>query len=136
MNNIDPSLGGYDFNWSSCCFEHLRSLEHGLQFVINAVEKTLKVGGIAVHTTKYNASANDATLTEGVTVIYRRRDMEDLVRRLRERGHEVQPFIIGPPSHALDYHVDVPPYSHDIHLKLLLATYVTTSVGIVVRRGI
>ncbi len=135
MNHIDPTLVDFDFNWSSCCFEHLGSLEHGLQFVLNAVEKTLRIGGVAVHTTEFNASSNDATVTDGDTVIYRLRDMQELVARLRERGHEVQPFVIGPTAHALDYHVDVPPYAHDIHLKLLLAGYVTTSVGVVVRRG-
>jgi hypothetical protein len=135
MNRIDAAFADYDFNWSSWCFEHLGSLEHGLQFVINAVEKTLKVGGVAVHTTEFNASSNDATVSEGETVIYRRRDMEELVARLRDRGHEVRPFVIGPTAHALDYHVDVPPYAHDIHLKLLLAGYVSTSVGLVVRRG-
>ena len=135
MNDIDPALQDYDFNWSSCCFEHLGSLEAGMQFVVNAVEKTLKVGGIAVHTTEFNASSNDATVESGDTVIYRRRDMEQLVTRLRERGHRVEPFVIGPTAHQLDYHVDVPPYAHDVHLKLLLAGYVTTSVGIAVQRG-
>lgn len=106
-----------------------------MQFVVNAVEKTLRVGGIAVHTTEFNASSNDPTVAEGGTVIYRLRDIEELVARLRDRGHEVQPFVIGPTAHALDYHVDVPPYQHDIHLKLLLTGYVTTSVGLVVRRG-
>lgn len=135
MNNIDPALTGYDFNWSSCCFEHLGTIEKGLQFVINAVEKTLKVGGVAVHTTEFNASSNDATVVEGETVIFRLRDMEELVQRLRDRGHEVQPFVVGATAHALDFHVDVPPYAQDVHLKLLLAGYVATSVGIVVRRG-
>jgi hypothetical protein len=135
MNQIGPEFAEYDFNWSSCCFEHLGSIELGLQFVVNAVEKTLKPGGIAVHTTEFNASSNDATVTEGGTVIFRRKDLEELVDRLQARGHMVELFNIGPTAHALDYHVDVPPYSHDLHLKLLLAGYVTTSVGIVVRRG-
>ncbi|MGR4872146.1 hypothetical protein ACIPRI_25125 [Variovorax sp. LARHSF232] len=60
--------------------------------------------------------------------------MEDLVRRLRERGHEVEEFRLGPAAHTLDFHVDTPPYTGNAHLKLLLANYVTTSVGIVVRR--
>jgi SAM-dependent methyltransferase len=135
MNAIDPALTDFDFNWSSCCFEHLGSLEHGLQFVINAVERTLKPGGVAVHTTEFNASSNEATVAEGDTVIYRLRDMEELVVRLRARGHEVAPFVVGPTAHVLDFHVDVPPYAHDIHLKLLLAGYVTTSAGLIVRRG-
>ena len=135
MNAIDSNLTGYDFNWSSCCFEHLGSIELGLQFVVNAVEKTLKPGGIAVHTTEYNASSDSDTVETGPTVIFRRRDMLELVQRLRQRGHHVEDFVIGPTAHALDFHVDAPPYSHDIHLKLLLAGYVSTSVGIVVRRG-
>ncbi|MGH8779172.1 hypothetical protein [Paraburkholderia sp.] len=134
MNLIDSSLTGFDFTWSSCCFEHLGSLEAGLQFVINSVEKTLKPGGIAVHTTEYNLSSNDETVTDGPTVIYRRRDMEDLVSRLLARGHEVQPFIIAPHAHALDFHVDAPPYTNNPHLKLRLLGHTTTSVGIFVRR--
>lgn len=135
MNEIQPGLSGFDFNWSSCCFEHLGSLEAGMQFVINAVEKTLRVGGIAVHTTEFNLSSNEDTVTEGVTVVYRRRDIEELIERLRSRGHIVKPFIIADGSHYWDFHVDVPPYSEDPHLKLLLMGYVCTSVGIVVQRG-
>lgn len=135
MRSIDDAFTGYDFNWSSCCLEHLGSLEAGMEFVVNAVEKTLRMGGVAVHTTEFNASSNDRTVTEGGTVLYRRRDLEALVGRLRDRGHLVEDFKIGPTAHALDFHVDVPPYSGDVHLKLLLAGHVATSVGIVVRRG-
>lgn len=135
MNHIDPALTGFDFNWSCCCFEHLGTLEAGLDFVVNAVERTLRPGGLAVHTTEYNVSSNDETVTEGGTVIFRRRDIDALLQRLRDRGHEAQPFVIGPTAHRLDFHVDVPPYRQDVHLKLLLSGYVTTSVGIAVRRG-
>lgn len=135
MNAIPDDLTGYDFNWSSCCFEHLGNIQKGLDFVANAVEKTLKVGGIAVHTTEFNLSSDDQTVSEGDTVLFRKRDMLELVDRLRQRGHQVEDFVVGPAAHALDFHVDVPPYSHDIHLKLLLAGYVSTSAGIVVRRG-
>jgi hypothetical protein len=135
MNNISEHLTGFDFNWSSCCFEHLGDLEAGIQFVINAVEKTLRVGGIAVHTTEYNLSSNDETLDTGPTVIYRRRDIEELIRRLRDRGHEVEELRIAPDMHPLDFHVDMPPYSHNPHLRLMLDRYVATSLGIVVRRG-
>lgn len=135
MNDIQPDLSEFDFNWSSCCFEHLGSLEAGMQFVINAVEKTLRVGGFAVHTTEFNLSSNDETIEEGNTLIYRRRDIEELVARLRDRGHIVQNFIVAPSIHYWDFHVDVPPYTHIPHLKLMLQKYVTTSVGIVVQRG-
>ena len=135
MNNIDPELVDFDFNWSSCCFEHLGSIEAGLQFVVNAVEKTLRVGGIAVHTTEYNLASNGATVESPHVVIFRNRDILELVQRLQDRGHIVQPFVVAPNSHHLDFHIDMPPYLQDAHLKLLLWEHVATSAGIVVRRG-
>lgn len=135
MNNIAPDLVGFDFNWSACCFEHLGGLEAGMQFVINAVEQTLRPGGVAVHTTEFNLSSNTETLEDPGCSIYRLRDIEELVTRLRERGHTVKPFTVAPDSHYYDFHVDVPPYSNNLHLKLLLQNYVTTSVGIVVRKA-
>lgn len=135
MTNIDKSLTGYDFNWSSCCFEHLGSLDAGIEFVINAVERTLKPGGVAVHTTEFNISSNYETLEVGDTVLYRLRDIEKLVDRLRVRGHQVDPIRIAPHVHELDFHVDVPPYKQNPHLKLLIGKFVCTSIGIVIRRG-
>ena len=135
MNRIDDDLTGFDFTWSCCCFEHLGSLEAGIEFVINSVEKTLKIGGVACHTTEFNLSSNEDTLREGATVLYRKRDMLELVERLRERGHEVETFSVAPDSHYLDGYVDVPPYTDNPHLKLALEGYTTTSVGIVVKRG-
>jgi hypothetical protein len=135
MNAIPEDIGRFDFTWSSCCFEHLGTLEAGMRFVVESVEKCLKPGGIAVHTTEFNLSSNDDTVEQGETVIYRKRDLEGLVERLRSRGHEVQPFTVAPDSHYLDGFVDVPPYTHAPHLKLQLGKYVATSAGIVVRRG-
>jgi hypothetical protein len=135
MNEIPAELTGYDFNWSSCCFEHLGSLEAGMQFVVNAVEKTLRIGGIAVHTTEYNLSSNENTIEAGGTVIYRRRDIKELIRRLTDRGHIVRPFVLAPDSHFLDFHVDCPPYQNEPHLKLAMQEHITTSVGIVVHRN-
>lgn len=133
MNAIPDDLQHFDFTWSSCCFEHLGSLDAGLDFVVNSVER-LAPGGIAVHTTEFNVASNDDTVSEGGTVIYRRRDMEGLVSRLRAQGHEVAPFRVAPPAHHLDQHVDAPPYSSP-HLKLALMGHVTTSAGVVVRRA-
>jgi len=134
MKAIDDDLIGFDFVWSSCCFEHLGSLEAGIQFVIDSVEKTLNVGGIACHTTEFNLSSDEDTLEVGETVIYRRKDMLDLVKRLRALGHEVEPFIVAPDSHFMDYYVDVPPYSLEPHLRLQIGQYVATSVGIVCKK--
>lgn len=134
MNAIEDDLTEFDFTWSCCSFEHLGSLEAGMQFVINSVEKSLKPGGVAVHTTEFNLSSNDDTIESGHTVLYRRRDLEELVERLRGAGHDVQPFIIAPDSHFLDFHVDLPPYADAPHLKIKFGEHVTTSAGIVVRK--
>lgn len=135
MHQIDDDLKGFDFTWSCCCFEHLGSLEAGIEFVINSIEKTLKIGGVACHTTEFNLSSNEDTLREGATVLYRKRDMLELVDRLRARGHEVEMFSVAPDSHYLDGYIDVPPYTHNPHIKLALEGYTTTSVGIVAKRG-
>ncbi|WP_198935301.1 MULTISPECIES: methyltransferase type 11 [Brevundimonas] len=135
MNAIDDSLKDYDLCWSSCCLEHLGSLQHGIDFIINSVEKTLRVGGVAIHTTEFNLSSNEDTVDTGWTVLYRRRDFEELIRTLEERGHEVSPFVIAPDSLSIDGFVDTPPYSAPPHLKLALEGYVSTSAGLVIRRG-
>jgi hypothetical protein len=135
MNNIPGHLTDYDFCWSSCSFEHLGSLQHGIDFVINSVERSLKVGGVACHTTELNLSSDDETIETGVTVIYRKRDLERLCYMLEERGHWVEPLRIEPGTLPPDYFVDVPPYRSSPHLKLLYGSYITTSVGILARRG-
>lgn len=136
MNNIDPYLMDFDFCWSSCCFEHLGSLEAGIEFVVNSVEKTLKNGGIACHTTEYNLSSNEDTLSEGVTVIYRKKDIQNLIQRLELKGHLVTKFRLAPNKIPLDYHIDTPPYKQDIHIKLKLAEYNCTSLGLVIQKKI
>lgn len=136
MNNIDPEITGFDFAWSSCCLEHLGTIGKGLDFIQNTVEHCLRIGGIAVHTTELNMSSDIDTVEESVeTVLYRRSDLRAFLERMSDRGHEVEPLIVGQNVHALDFHVDVPPFSQNPHLRLKLAGYVTTSVGLVVRRG-
>ncbi|MDH3678854.1 MAG: class I SAM-dependent methyltransferase [Acidimicrobiia bacterium] len=131
MNDIPEDLTGFDFVWSSCAFEHLGSIEHGIQFVVNAM-RCLKPGGVAVHTTEFNCSSNDATLTEGGTVLFRRRDFEEIARRLHADGHDITlDFTAG--SLPADHFVDLPPYKQDVHLKLMLADYVCSSYGIIAR---
>ena len=134
MNAIEPDLTGYDFCWSSCCLEHLGSLQAGVDFIVNSVEKTLKPGGVAVHTTEFNLSSNSETIERGQTVLYRRRDLETLIATLRERGHEVDDLVIAPDLLSLGGYTDTPPYASP-HVRLALNGYTTTSVGLVVRRG-
>jgi hypothetical protein len=135
MNNISTHLSDYDFCWSSCALEHLGSLQHGCDFVINSVEKTLKIGGVACHTTELNLSSDEHTVEHPDVSLYRKRDLERLCATLADRGHLVEPLRIEPGDLPPDYLVDAPPYTGDPHLKMLFGEYVTTSVGIVVRRG-
>ncbi len=134
MTAPPADLVDFDFTWSSCAYEHLGSIPAGLRFVEDSV-MCLKPGGIAVHTTEFNLSSNDRTVDKGSTVLFRRKDLERLALTLISRGHEVSMFKYDQGETPLDQHVDVPPYrSHD-HLKIALGEFVTTSFGIIVRRG-
>ena len=136
MRAIDPDLNGYDFVWSACCFEHLGNLRNGLDFVRESVEKTLRVGGVAVHTTELNLQSDEHTIETADTVLYRRRDFEGFVAEMRERGHQVDEFKVAPDSHWADLYVDLPPYKENPHLKLQMQGVLTTSAGVVITRGV
>lgn len=135
MTRIPADLSGYDFCWSSCSFEHLGTLQAGFDFVVESVERTLRLGGVACHTTELNVASDVDTIETGPTVLYRKRDILSLIERLERRGHVVEPFTIAPDTHVLDFFVDTPPYAAPPHLKLQLLGYVSTSVGLIVRRG-
>lgn len=133
MNNIPDDLSGFDFVWSSCSLEHLGSIAHGGEFIHNAM-RCLKPGGIAVHTTEYNASSNLKTVDKGGTVLFRRKDINQIVRQLRKDGHKISvDFTSG--TLPADSFVDVPPYSNNPHLKLQLFNYVTTSIGLIIQKS-
>jgi hypothetical protein len=137
MRDLSSLTGqSFDFVWSSCSFEHLGSLEAGLRFVVNAMG-LIKPGGIAVHTTEYNVSSNDATLDSGDSVIYRRRDIEDLGYALRSvtSGLEAVDFESGADRHDLEF--DYPPYFQTgrKHVKLLLGPYISTSILLIIQKG-
>jgi len=133
MNAIPADLTNFDFTWSSCAFEHLGSIDAGLQFFANSLN-CLKPGGIAVHTTELNLSSNGLTLDHNDTVIFRRRDFETLAERLLADGHDVIPITFDSGDNELDRIIDLPPYSNDPHLKLQLIRWVTTSFGMIVRK--
>lgn len=133
MNNIPPELRNYDFNWSSCSFEHLGTIEKGFAFLKNQL-KTLKPGGWAVHTTEYNISSNDETQDNNDTVIYRQRDIEKIVSELRNDGHFVEELDYSLGGLPQDYQVDIQPHKQDIHLKLQIDRFVVTSIGLIIRK--
>ena len=134
MNHIPPDLTGFDFTWSSCSFEHCGSIELGMQFVLRQMD-CLEPGGLAVHTTEFNLTSNTSTVTEGRTVLFRRVDIEELVRRLRALGHDVEPLDLTIGSHPLDWFVDQRPYTPDKHLRKRQGRYAATSVGLIIRKA-
>jgi 2-polyprenyl-3-methyl-5-hydroxy-6-metoxy-1,4-benzoquinol methylase len=134
MNEIPPHLTGFDFCWSACCFEHLGSLKAGLDFYRNSL-KTLKPGGFAIHTTEINLSSDDDTLDNDITVLYREKDLGGLIEGLKAQGHYCEPLLIHHGSQPIDGFIDMPPYLSDPHLRIAMGKYVTTSVGIITRKG-
>ena len=141
----DLARGGFDFVWSVCAFEHLGSLEAGIAFVAASM-RCLKPGGIAVHTTEYNLDGAGGTLEDGPTVLYQRRHVEALERRLAAAGHRMLPLDDAAGAvEVFDRFVDVPPFPHHAwglgplyeapHLRLSLQGYPATSVGIVAIAG-
>jgi SAM-dependent methyltransferase len=132
MNAIPEDLCDFDFAWSSCAMEHLGDLDAGLAFFERQLQ-CLKPGGIGVHTTEFNVSSDDDTIAAGHTVLYRRRDLEALVTRVRAAGHDMRiTFAMGDAPE--DLHVDVEPYS-SVHLRTRTDGMAHTSFGLLVRRA-
>ena len=88
MNDITTDINGFDFCWSSCAIEHVGSLEKSKLFLKNMM-KTLKPGGIAIHTTEFNLSSDEDTIMDGDSVIYRKKDTIEIAEWLRSEGHEI-----------------------------------------------
>lgn len=133
MNHIPAELRNYDFNWSSCSFEHLGTIEKGLAFLRNQL-RTLKPGGWAVHTTEYNISSNDETQDNDPSVIFRQRDIERIAKELRDAGHFVEELDYSIGGLPEDYQVDIFPHKQKIHLKLQIGRFVVTSLGLIIQK--
>ena len=125
----------FEFCWSSCALEHLGSLQHGMEFVQRSLA-ILKPGGTAVHTTEFNMSSNAHTFELPTLSLYRRQDLEALVSRLEAGGHAVEPIDWDRGGGYADSHVDLPPYmTTPLHLRLRIAEYDCTSIGLIIRKA-
>ena len=133
MNSIPSDLKDFDFNWSSCSFEHLGSINKGFDFLENQLA-TLKPGGWAVHTTEFNLTSNETTLSKGNTIIFRYRDIEKITSQLKKEGHLVEELDYSIGGLPEDFDVDVLPYAHEPHLKLQIDKYIVTSIGIIIQK--
>ncbi|NJR23786.1 MAG: glycosyltransferase [Richelia sp. CSU_2_1] len=136
MNNIPVDLkqGQFDFIWSSCAFEHIGSIAHGLRFVKESL-KCLKPGGIAVHTTEFNCSSNTGTINEQNLVFFRKQDIDRLIGELAAEGYRVEP----PDYWRGDSKYDLMPLTDFSqpwvpHLKIKMGGYVATSLLLIVHK--
>lgn len=138
MNDIPADLTGFDFCWSSCSFEHLGSLERGLEFVRRSID-CLRPGGVAVHTTEYKLGRGRRTLETEIVSLYRRSDFERLERKLAAAGHRIAPIDFEIGHEPVERYIDYPPWAGEPHLRLRLPTWLggfrTTSIGLVVERS-
>ena len=108
--------------------------------------RTLKPGGVALHTTEFNYLSEDDTIEGGSTVLFLRKHFLELKRRLEASGHQVGELDFATGSGVLDRFIDVPPYSWDgasedvwgpnpEHLKMTVGRFPCTCYGLVIRRG-
>ncbi|WP_235952546.1 SAM-dependent methyltransferase [Falsiroseomonas algicola] len=145
MRRIPDALadGSRDFVWSVCSFEHLGSIQAGLDFVVRAMD-CLRPGGVAVHTTEFNMAEEGPTVESGNTVLFQRRHIEALGERLAALGHELLPVDYSPGQGVLDMFVDLPPYREEDgaqpvpdtpHLRLAKGEHVVTSIGLIIRKA-
>ncbi len=143
MNDIPARYDGqFDFCWSVCAFEHLGSLRNGLEFVRRAM-RTLKPGGIAVHTTEYNL-LDEETIDNWGTVLYQKKHFIELGRSLLTENCKLEDIDFNPGSGFFNSYVDVPPYPHDVnqgiavaqppHIKLSIDGFPATSIAIIAER--
>ena len=133
MNNIPTKYyNKFDFVWSSCALDHLGSMEKGNEFIFNSL-KCLKKGGIAVHTTEFNVSSNTETWSTEDLYIFRKCDIETIIHECHLKGYNVSINWDYGTSFS-DYHIDVPPYKHNPHLKLKIADFTVTSIGLIITK--
>lgn len=135
MNDVAGQyIGEFDFAWSSCSLEHLGSLGNGVEFIKNSV-RMLKPGGVAVHTTEFNLSSDDSTITKGDTVVYREKDLRQIERDLRSMDAGLCELDLYGGDHEYDIKADYAPYHANgrEHTKLRIGSYVCTSVLLIVQ---
>ncbi|KAJ1540521.1 hypothetical protein HK096_010842 [Nowakowskiella sp. JEL0078] len=113
--------------------EHVGSILLGQKFIIDAMD-LLKPGGVAIHTTEFTLSSLDKTVDTGITVLWRKQDVEYLVHSLKVLGFEVYPMDFGAGTGIFDQKPDLPPYNLQQHIKLQIGQHIATSYGIIIKK--
>jgi len=137
MRNIPSDLTNFDFSWSCCALEHLGGLEAGRDFLL-AQSRCLKPGGIGIHSLEFNLSSNDDTITHGPTVIYRKRDIEDIAAAVRANGFDISDVDFNVGSRVEDAFVAIRPYQDQdknvAHLRIRIGTFIATSLALIITK--
>ena len=134
MNKIPESLEGFDFCWSNCAFEHIGNVQQGRDFLINSL-KTLKPGGVSVHTTEFNLSSEDNETSIPYCIAYGKKFFDDISKEIKEMGHYFAPLDYRLGDHPADDYV----YKWgepEPHFKVMIGDSVATSFGIIIVKGI
>lgn len=130
MNHI-PDLGQFDFIWSICAFEHLGSIEKGIEFIHNS-NRLLAPGGIACHTTEFNTISNRDTLDNASSVFFRHQDIERIRKEVIEKGFQMEEVDYSLGNHVND--IDCAVKDRRPHLKVRLDPYVITCIRLIIKR--
>jgi SAM-dependent methyltransferase len=139
MNAVPDDLGQFDITWSSCVIEHLGSPARGLEFVLESCRR-LRPGGIAVHTTELELTAQDETRDYGHLAVYRLDDLRAFLARLPEVGCEATVNFTVSMDTFEDRWVSLVHTEHrqalpdGPHLKLAIGDSVSTSFGLLLRK--
>lgn len=147
MNRIPADLLNYDFCWSICALEHIGSIQKGLDFIENSL-RTLRSGGVAIHTTEFNFMNDDQTIDDWPTVLFQKQHFCELAERLRRQGHKVASLDFDVGDKPLDRFIDLPPYewnwspyqrdiwkSESHHLKVSIDGFACTCFGIFIQKS-
>lgn len=147
MNDIPNDLTNYDFCWSICALEHIGTIRKGLDFIKNSM-KTLRPGGVSVHTTEFNFMNDVETIDNWPTVLFQKKHFAELAAELRAEGHHVAELDFNVGNKPLDKFIDVPPWTYDLpsdmnnqwsgpapHIKLNIDGFACTCFGIIVRKA-
>lgn len=147
MNAIPDDLRDYDFCWSICALEHLGTIDLGLTFIENSL-KTLRPGGVAVHTTEFNINPDGPTIDDWVTVLFQRKHIEALAQRLEAEGHKVATLDFNAGDGPMDHFIDLPPWSEGsmatlsrnlgqpLHLKVGSDGFPCTCLGLTITKAL
>jgi hypothetical protein len=134
MNDLPQDLNGqFDFCWSASAVDRLGTPEKAVAFMEASLE-VLRPGGLAVHTFALNIRSDTVTAVFPEICLLRRRDIEELARKLIVQGHTILPINLHPGWDAEDETVAAGP-DGPIRLKKHYGGLIGCSFGFAIRKA-